>query len=119
MRQRTRRSACARTCPWPACRTALRKYRALRAACQFSSARLAAARKKTTGSRACARDIRELTRTGMALMSERDQVALLHLIVAKGMDLTESDSGCLMLVEADERNVPRLRITLVRDRFTA
>ena len=48
----------------------------------------------------------------MALMGERNQVALLQLIVARGMDLTESDSGCLMLVEADERNVPRLRITL-------
>ncbi|HEY9230147.1 MAG TPA: HD domain-containing phosphohydrolase, partial [Gemmatimonadaceae bacterium] len=87
------------------------KYRALRAACQFSSARLAAARKKRHLARV-QRDIRDLTRTGTALMGERDQVALLQLIVAKGMDLTESDSGCLMLVEADERNVPRLRLTL-------
>lgn len=87
------------------------KYRALRAACQFSSARLAAARKKRQVARV-QRDIRDLTRTGTALMGERDQVALLQLIVARGMDLTESDAGCLMLVEADERNVPRLRLTL-------
>jgi HD-GYP domain-containing protein (c-di-GMP phosphodiesterase class II) len=87
------------------------KYRQLRAACQFSSARLAAARKKRQLARV-QRDIRDLTRTGMALMGERDHVALLQLIVARGMDLTGSDSGCLMLVEADERNVPRLRVAL-------
>jgi HD-GYP domain-containing protein (c-di-GMP phosphodiesterase class II) len=87
------------------------KYRAVRAGCQFSSARLAAARKKRRVARVES-DVRELTRTGMALMTERDEIALLQLIVAKGMDLTASDSGCLMLVEADEHNVPRLRITL-------
>jgi len=87
------------------------RYRAVRAACQFSSARLAAARKKARVARV-QRDVGELTRTSMALMAERDQVALLQLIVSRGMALTESDSGCLMLVEADERNVPRLRVTL-------
>jgi HD-GYP domain-containing protein (c-di-GMP phosphodiesterase class II) len=87
------------------------KYRELRAACQFSSARLAASRKKRQLVRA-QRDLRELTRSGVALMSERNEAALLKMIVTRGMDLTESDAGCLLLVEADERNVPRLRMTL-------
>ena len=87
------------------------KCRELRAACEFSSARVIAARRKQQVAR-IRQDLRELTRTGMALMGERDQAALLHLIIAGGMDVTESDSGCLMVVEVDERNVRRLRMAL-------
>ena len=51
----------------------------------------------------------ELSRIGIALMHERDRVALLNLIVAHGKRLTESDGGGVLLLDTDEHGAAQLR----------
>jgi HD-GYP domain-containing protein (c-di-GMP phosphodiesterase class II) len=46
--------------------------------------------------------LRELSKVGMALMSERDPATLFHLILSQARELTTSDAGSLYLVELDE-----------------
>src|SRR5690606_32428963 len=45
--------------------------------------------------------VRELSRIGLALMSERDPEQLLDLILTQARRLTSSDAGSLYLVERD------------------
>ncbi len=46
--------------------------------------------------------LRELSKVGMALMSERDPTQLFDLILTQARELTTSDAGSLYLVETDE-----------------
>lgn len=46
--------------------------------------------------------LREMSKVGMALMGERDPVALFDLILRQARSLTGSDAGSLYLVEEDE-----------------
>ena len=84
------------------------RRRVLRAACLLSAARVGAAR----GRRALVctrRDLHKLNQISIDLMHEHDQAGLLKRIVSQGKRLTESDAGCLFLLEADPRGAPRLR----------
>ena len=89
------------------------RLRVLRAACDFSAARATAAqrRRELTCTR---RDLHQLKQIGIHLMDERDQDMLLERIVAQGKVLTESDAGCLFLLEPDGHGVPRLRPAVFR-----
>jgi HD-GYP domain-containing protein (c-di-GMP phosphodiesterase class II) len=80
--------------------------RALRAAFQHAAARLASARVERELARSHA-ELRELSRIGMALMTERDPDALLVQILDQAMRLTHSDAGSLYLTEGGG-DVPRL-----------
>jgi hypothetical protein len=89
------------------------RLRVLRAACDFSAARATAAqrRRELTCTR---RDLHQLKQIGISLMDERDQSVLLERIVSQGKLLTESDAGCLFLLERDENDVARLRPAVFR-----
>jgi HD-GYP domain-containing protein (c-di-GMP phosphodiesterase class II) len=52
--------------------------------------------------------LRELTKVGMALMSERDPTQLFDLILTQARALTTSDAGSLYLVERDQEGRPFL-----------
>jgi HD-GYP domain-containing protein (c-di-GMP phosphodiesterase class II) len=52
--------------------------------------------------------VRDLSKVGMALMGERDPVALFDLILTQARALTSSDAGSLYLVEKDEKGAPLL-----------
>jgi HD-GYP domain-containing protein (c-di-GMP phosphodiesterase class II) len=67
----------------------------VRTACRLSIERLAA--------KHASEEFQELSRIGIALMSEHDRKALLHLIVAQGKRLTHSDAAGLLLVRRDEK----------------
>jgi HD-GYP domain-containing protein (c-di-GMP phosphodiesterase class II) len=58
------------------------------------------------------REIKELTRIGMALSTERDYHALLELILSQALRITGSDGGSLYIVEEQEDGTKRLRFTL-------
>jgi HD-GYP domain-containing protein (c-di-GMP phosphodiesterase class II) len=58
------------------------------------------------------REIKELTRIGMALSTERDYHALLELILSQALRITGSDGGSLYIVEQQEDGTRRLRFTL-------
>ena len=60
---------------------------------------LAAAKQELTRARSA---LRELSKVGMALMSERDPAQLFDLILTQARQLTTSDAGSLYLVESDE-----------------
>jgi HD-GYP domain-containing protein (c-di-GMP phosphodiesterase class II) len=83
----------------------------LRAACRLSQARLTSARKHRQLVRTRL-ELYELNRIGMALMLEHDEDVLLRQILGHGQRFTESDAGCLLLLETDERNVRRMRLAL-------
>ncbi len=85
--------------------------RALRTAFQLAAARLASARveKELARSRA---ELRELSRIGMALMTERDPDALLVQILDQAMRLTHSDAGSLYLTEGGGDEPRQLRFKL-------
>lgn len=53
------------------------------------------------------REFHELSRIGIALMQEHDRNALLHLILSKGKQLTESDGAGLLMFETVD-GVPQL-----------
>jgi len=54
------------------------------------------------------RALREMSKVGMALMGERDPVALFDLILSQARSLTSSDAGSLYLVEDDDDGSPLL-----------
>jgi len=58
------------------------------------------------------REIKELTRIGMALSTERDYHTLLELILSQALRITGSDGGSLYIVEEQEDGTKRLRFTL-------
>ncbi|HUF75071.1 MAG TPA: HD domain-containing phosphohydrolase, partial [Longimicrobiales bacterium] len=62
---------------------------------------LAEARRELKQARAA---LRELSKVGMALMSERDPAQLFDLILGQARALTTSDAGSLYLVESDDGN---------------
>ncbi|HEX7048824.1 MAG TPA: HD domain-containing phosphohydrolase [Longimicrobiales bacterium] len=90
-----------------------RLLRTLRLAFQHSAARLVAenARRELERTR---NELHELSRTGMALMTERDPERLLVEILNRAQRLTNSDAGSLYLVEqaGTER---RLRFAVARN----
>ncbi len=58
------------------------------------------------------REIKELTRIGMALSTERDYHALLELILSQALRITGSDGGSIYIVEEQEDDTKRLRVSL-------
>ena len=72
--------------------------RALRSAARHSAALITEAQTRAQLHQ-LARELRELNRIGMALMSERDPERLLKLILTQARRLTVSDAGSLYLVE--------------------
>ncbi|HEY9229386.1 MAG TPA: GAF domain-containing protein [Gemmatimonadaceae bacterium] len=48
----------------------------------------------------------------MALMLERDEDVLLRQILDQGKRFTQSDAGCLLLLETDQRTVRRMRLAM-------
>lgn len=54
------------------------------------------------------RALREMSKVGMALMGERDPLALFDLILSQARSLTSSDAGSLYLVENDGEGAPVL-----------
>jgi HD-GYP domain-containing protein (c-di-GMP phosphodiesterase class II) len=93
-------------------RDAAARTRALRAACELSTARRRAVRRRRELVR-MRRELVELNRIGMALMLERDQAVLLRRILDQGKLLTESDGAGLLLLETDSRtNAQQLRVEL-------
>jgi len=53
-------------------------------------------------------EFREISRIGMALMHEHDRIALLHLILQQGKQLTDSDGAGLLFVETRTNGAPEL-----------
>ncbi|MGH7677201.1 MAG: GAF and HD-GYP domain-containing protein [Gemmatimonadaceae bacterium] len=84
------------------------KRRMLCAASNFSGARVAAAKRRyeLTCTR---RDLHELNQISLGLMHEQDQHVLIDRIVAQGKLLTESDAGCLFLLEREKDGASLLR----------
>jgi HD-GYP domain-containing protein (c-di-GMP phosphodiesterase class II) len=87
--------------------TATAKANLLDAACRLAESRFHASSLQRQVARAD-EEFRELSRIGMALMSERDRSALLRLIVTSGKSLTESDGAGLLLLRTDEDGIQRL-----------
>ncbi|MGH7553137.1 MAG: HD-GYP domain-containing protein [Longimicrobiales bacterium] len=83
----------------------------VRAACELTTTRLDAIRRGRRSAR-MRKELAELQRIGMALMLERNQDTLLHRILAQGKRFTESDAGCILLLESDSHDVQRLRVEL-------
>lgn len=83
----------------------------LRAACRLSVARLIIRRQRRAVLRT-RRELHELNRIGMALMLERDEDVLLHQILTQSKRFTESDAGCLLLLETDARGLRQMRLAL-------
>ncbi|HEX6939481.1 MAG TPA: HD domain-containing phosphohydrolase [Longimicrobiales bacterium] len=88
-----------------------RTLRVLRAALQHSAARLAALRAERELGRT-RNELRELTRIGMSLMTERDPDRLLNGILEQAQRLTGSDAASLYLIERGDDGTPRLRFTV-------
>ena len=85
--------------------------RVLRAACHLSCTRLTAMRRRRQLAHTN-RELRELSRIGMALMVEHDGDTLLRDILVMGKQLTDSDGGVLFLVDAHDGAPPLLRLAL-------
>lgn len=84
---------------------------ALRAAYREAAARLESLRaRQETASRT--REIKELTRIGMALSTERDYNHLLELIISQAREITSSDACSLYLVEEPQEGQKFLRFKL-------
>jgi len=85
----------------------------VRASLLEAACRLAASRSETDAlHRALTHDddeLRDLCRVAVALMHERDQTALLTLIVRFGKGIAQSDGGGVLLLEDDARGGARLR----------
>ena len=79
----------------------------LDAACALAMTRFELARARRKLSRV-ERDLRDLSKIGMALMLERDRAALLHLILDGGKQLTASDGAGLLLLETKSEGVAEL-----------
>jgi len=60
------------------------------------------------------REVRELTRIGIALAAERDLNALLEMILTHARRVTQSDAGSLYLVEREDDRPVRLRFVLAQ-----
>ena len=89
--------------------------RALQGAFRHAAVRIGAARLDQELERS--RDeLQQLSRIGMALMTERDPDRLLHEILDRAMSMTGSDGGSLYLVEEDEGGGQRLRFILSETR---
>ncbi|MDH3457810.1 MAG: GAF domain-containing protein [Gemmatimonadota bacterium] len=58
------------------------------------------------------KELRELTRIGMALTTERDYNTLLELILSLALQITDSDAASLYIVERPEDEPQRLRFKL-------
>ncbi|HEX7119833.1 MAG TPA: HD domain-containing phosphohydrolase [Longimicrobiales bacterium] len=87
-----------------------RTLRVLRAAFQHAAARLTAVRAEHELGRT-RNELRELTRIGMSLMTERDPDRLLFGILEQAQRLTGSDAASLYLIEHGD-DAPRLRFTV-------
>jgi HD-GYP domain-containing protein (c-di-GMP phosphodiesterase class II) len=83
------------------------QLRVIRAACELAAARMSARlyRHELVCTR---RDLHELSVIAGGLMNERDRQALLRRIVEQGKTITQSDAGCLFLLESDH-GTPRLK----------
>ena len=90
-----------------------RTLRVLRAALQHAAARLTAVRAERELGRT-RNELHELTRIGMALVTERDPERLLNGIVVQAQHLTSSDAASLYLIEHGDDG-PRLRFTVARN----
>lgn len=89
--------------------------RVLRAAYEHAAARSEAARAGKELARARS-ELHDLTRIGMALMTERDLDRLLVEILERAQRLTDSDAGSIYLIERDESGRDaRLRFELMRN----
>ena len=84
---------------------------ALRAAYREATARAETARARQEAAFRT-REIKELTRIGMALSTERDLHTLLELILTQAQQITGSDAGSLYLVETPEGEERQLRFKL-------
>lgn len=84
--------------------------RLLRVAFEHAAARLTAMRADRELSRA-RNELNELTRIGMALMTERDLDRLLVEILDQAQRLTDSDAGSIYLVEKGSDDEARLRFS--------
>lgn len=84
---------------------------ALRAAYREAAARAETARARQEAAFRT-REIKELTRIGMALSTERDLDTLLELILTQAQQVTGSDAGSLYLVETLEGEERQLRFKL-------
>ena len=77
------------------------------------AASLVAAARATRLEQSSATDLRELSRVGAALATERDLDTLLGLILSQARRLSRADAGSLYLVEQDEKgNATSLRFKL-------
>ena len=84
------------------------RQRMLRAACRLSVTRALAAQRRLELT--CTRhDIHKLNQVSIDLMHEHDRDVLLRRIVERGKKITESDAGCLFLVEHLKGEPDRLR----------
>ena len=61
------------------------------------------------------REIDQLNEIGVALSTQRDRQALLHLILRQCREITNSDAGSLYLVEGDELGERCLRFTITQN----
>jgi HD-GYP domain-containing protein (c-di-GMP phosphodiesterase class II) len=61
------------------------------------------------------RELSELNAIGIRLSSERDPLALLHLILRKAREITHSDAGSLYLVEEDAAGRRVLRFAVAQN----
>ena len=93
------------------CRTPHDKLRVLLTAFQLSAARRNEVRARLEAAQS-RKELKELNRIGMSLMTERDRDALLHLIVTQAMQLTTSDAGALYLLEESPSGTPMLRFKI-------
>jgi len=84
---------------------------ALRAAYREAASRAETARARQEAAFRT-REIKELTRIGMALSTERDLDTLLELILTQAQRITGSDAGSLYLVENPEGEERQLRFKL-------
>jgi HD-GYP domain-containing protein (c-di-GMP phosphodiesterase class II) len=85
----------------------------LRAAYREAAARLESQRARHEAALRT-REIKELTRIGMALATERDYNALLEMIISQARQLTSSDGCSVYLVEEDANGQKHLRFKLTQ-----
>lgn len=76
------------------------------------AATLIAAARSRQAQQSSASDLRELSRVGAALATERDLDTLLGLILTQARRLANADAGSLYLVEPDDGNPTTLRFKL-------
>ncbi len=86
---------------------------ALRAAYREAAARLDRQRARTEAETRT-RELKELTRIGMALSTERDYNALLNQIISQARQITGSDACSMYLVETDENEQRFLRFKITQ-----